>query len=266
MNELFSLALGWGAARGLAHIGVIKRLEELWVTPREISGTSIGAIIGALYASGYNAHEMIQIANSIKMLQLLDFDLKNWLLKGNKIIKFLEKYIWKRTFADLKIPLSIVATNIDTGEKIIFREWLLIDAIRASIGIPGIFIPYKHRGMYLVDGWIIENLPISILSKEYPIIAVSVQLQMKKNIREKKSFFFPNGTILSNSYNILRKTIQIMMFQNELKSIQSRNNVTIIRLEREDIDYYNFMKMDNMIEEGHRSSQILLDFFSPHNK
>lgn len=265
MNQQFSLSLGWGAARGFAHIGVIKRLEEIWATPREISGTSIGAIIGAFYAAGYSSNEMTHIANNIKILQLVDLDLKNWLFKGNKIIQFLEKYIWDKTFADLKIPLTIVATDIDTGEKILFHEWPIINAIRASISIPGVFIPYKYKWMRLVDGWIIENLPISILSKEYPVIAVSVQLGTKKKIREKTSFFFPDGTMLSNSYNILRKTIGIMMFQNELKSLQSRDNITLIQIERNDIDYYNFKKVYHMIEEGYRAANILLNIFHSHN-
>lgn len=103
-------------------------------------------------------------------------------------------------FSDLSIPLSIVTTNIDTGEKIVFREGNIIEAIRASIGIPGIFIPYKYNGMHLVDGGIIENLPIEVLENDNPIIAVSVQMDVTKRIKIKKTFLFPNGTILSNSY------------------------------------------------------------------
>ena len=261
MNNNFSLALGWWALRWLAHIGVIKRLEELWMTPTEISGTSMGAIIWALYANGMSSQEMIQIAENTKFIKLLDFDMKNWLLKGHKIMKYFQKYLWDKNFNDLKIPLSIVATNIDTGEKIIFREWRVIDAIRASIGIPWIFIPFKYNWMHLVDWWIMENLPIKVLNSKYPVIAVSVQMSISKKIRNKKSFLFPNGTILSNSYSLIRKMVGIMMYQNELASLETRSDILIIRAEREDIDYYEFNKMKEMIDEWYRTSNTIVDFF-----
>ncbi|MBX9809388.1 patatin-like phospholipase family protein [Candidatus Gracilibacteria bacterium] len=260
MNNNFCLALGGGALRGLAHIGVIKRLEELGVKPTEISGTSMGAIIGALYASGMTSEEMIKIAEDTKFIKLLDFDLKNGLLKGNKIMKYFQKYIGEKTFEELEIPLSIVVTNIDTGEKIVFRKGRIIDAIRASIGIPGIFIPFKHNGMHLVDGGIMENLPIKILNPNYPVIAVSVQMSISKRVRNKKSFLFPNGTMLSNSYGLIRKMVGIMMYQNELNSIETRSDILVIRAEREDIDYYEFNKMKQMIDEGYRISTPIVDF------
>jgi predicted acylesterase/phospholipase RssA len=103
--------------------------------------------------------------------------------------------------------------------------------------------------MHLVDGGIMENLPISVIRENLDVIAVSVQMPINKRIRIKKSFLFPNGTMISNSYGVLRKMVGIMMHQNEEFSIKSRENIIIIRPEREDIDYYNFKKMDIMIDE-----------------
>lgn len=262
MKSEFSLALGGGAARGLAHIWVIQRLEELGKTPREISGTSIGAVIGAFYAAGYTSTEMRQIALETKILKLVDLDLKNGLLKGNKIMKYFSKLLWDITFKDLKIPLSIIATDIDTGEKVIFRDGKLIDAIRASISIPGIFVPFKYQRMHLVDGWIVENLPISSLSHDFPVIAISVQLDVTNRIRKKKSLLFPNGTMFGNSYLILRKMVSIMMFQNELRSLELYSWTHLIRPMREDIDFYDFWKMSPMIEEWYRVSESLVSYFS----
>lgn len=258
MDKQFSLVLGGGAARGLAHVGVIERLDELWIYPIEISGTSIGAIIGAFYAAWYSGVAMRRIALETNFLKLVDLDLKNWLLKWNKIMKYLSKYLGDKKFSDLKIPFSIVATNIDTGDKIIFREGRVIDAIRASIGIPWVFVPYRHNGMHLVDGGIIENLPIGTLQNNHSVIAVSVQMDITKKIKVKKSFLFPNGTMLSNSYGIMRKMIGIMMAQNELRSIQSRESVFLIRPWREDIDYYDFKKMNIMMNEGYRVAKDLI--------
>lgn len=260
MNNNFCLTLGWWALRWLSHVGVIKRLEELWVQPAEISGTSMGAIIWALYARWITSEEMLKIAEDTKFIKLLDFDLKNWLIKGHKIMKYFQKYLWDISFSELKIPLSIVATNIDTGEKVIFREWKVIDAIRASIGIPWIFIPFKHNWMHLVDWWIMENLPIRALKSTYPVIAVSVQMSISKKIRNKKTFLFPNGTMLSNSYNVVRKMVGIMMYQNELTSLETRDNILILRAEREDIDYYEFNKMKQMIDEWYRISIPIANF------
>ncbi len=263
MSTSFSLVFGGWAARGLAHIGVIERLDELGVSPSEISGTSIGAIIGAFYAAGYSGTDMRKIAINTNLLKLIDLDLRNWLLKWNKIMKYLSRYLGDIQFVDLCIPLSIVATNIDSWEKVIFREGRVIDAIRASIGIPGIFIPYKYNGMHLVDGGIIENLPIGSLLMDHPVIAISVQLDICKRVRIKKSFFFPNGTLLSNSYETIRKMVWIMMIQNELRSIQSsKSSVILIQPGRDDIDYYDFKKMNHMIHEWYISSSKLIDFFN----
>ncbi len=258
MNKQFSLVLGGGAARGMAHIGIIERLDELWLSPVEISGTSIGAVIGAFFAAWYRGVEMRKIALETNFLKLIDLDLKNWLLKWNKIMKYLSNYLGNTNFSELKIPLSIVATDINTGEKIIFREGRIIDAIRASIGVPWVFVPYKHNGMHLVDGGIIENLPIEVIESNYPVIAVSVQLDITKKIKVKKSFLFPNGTMLSNSYGIIRKMVGIMIAQNELRSIHSRESVLLIRPWREDIDYYDFKKMNIMINEGYKVAKDLI--------
>ena len=200
---------------------------------------------------------MRKIALETNFLKLVDLDFKNWLLKWNKIKKYLWKYLGDKDFSDLLIPLSIVATNIDTGEKIVFREWKIIDAIRASIGIPWIFVPFKHNGMHLVDWWLMENLPIKVLNSKCPVIAVSVQMNISKKVRNKKSFLFPNGTILSNSYNIVRKMVWIMMYQNELNSLETRDDIITIRAEREDIDYYEFNKMNIMINEWYKCSESI---------
>lgn len=254
MYNKFWLTLGGWAARWIAHIGIIRYLEQLWVSPIEISWTSIGAIIGALYANGMSSYEMEEIAEKTQFLTLLDFDLNTWLIKGNKIIKYFEKYLWNTEFKDLKIPLSIVATDIDGGNKIIFREWKILDAIRASIWIPGIFSTYKHNGMHLVDGWIMENLPIQAIQDTEKIIAISVQMNIAKKITKKKSLLFPNGTMFTNSYNILRKTIGIMMYQNELQSIRTSRDVILIRIGREDIDYYQFNKIKPLITEWYNAA------------
>lgn len=242
----------------MAHIGVMQRLEELEKTPSVITGTSIGAVIGAFYACGYTSSEMEKIATEVNILTLIDFDLTHGIVKGKKIIQFFEKYFGETTFAETKIKLIIVATDIDTGEKIIFTEGKIIDAIRASISIPGVFAPYKHDGRKLVDGGLTENLPIEVLPKEIDVIAVSVLMSVRKKITKKSILLFPNGIVFINAYQILRKTIGIVIAQNEIRSLESRENIILIRPEREDIDYYDFKNIQPMIEAGYTSALHLL--------
>ncbi len=256
----FSLALGGGAARWLAHIGVIRYLEEHHEAPIHISGTSMGAIIATFYALGYTSKEMTEIVETIRFHTLVDLDLKNGFIRGKNIMKFLWKYINGREFKDTKIPLSIVATDIDTGEKIVFQEWSLLDAIRASISIPWLFSPHKHNGHTLVDGGLTENLPVEILP-EWNVIAVTVQIPMnEKKKRQKRFTLFPEWTLFSNSYYILRKTIGIMIAQNEIRSRASRKDIIVIQPWRHEIDYYDFRQKNTMIEAWYSEAKKILQW------
>lgn len=156
----------------------------------------------------------------------------------------------------------MIATDIDTGEKIIFREGKLIDALRATISIPGIFAPYAFRKRNLVDGGLVENLPISILPK-IATIAVSVQIKLEK--KKKNEDFFSKlfaRSMIVNGYSILRNTIAIALAQNEQYSLASRKNVLLIKPERYDIDYYDFTQVEALIQSGYRASTSIESFLS----
>lgn len=256
----FSLILGGGSARGLAHIGVIRRLEELDTQPSLIVGTSIGALIGAMYACGHTSHEMGKIAKNIKLLSLIDPDILKWGIKGKKIVELLKEYFWKKTFGDTSIPLRIVATNIDTGEKVVFSEWKIIDAIRASISIPWVFVPYAHAGMHLVDGGITANLPIEEAQKDSKVIAISVQMSLDRHRKnEGKRVFFIQKPFVS-TYLVLRKAVSIMITQNEKVSVASRPDALFLKLGRNDIDYYDFKKVEELVEEGYKMSKPITSY------
>jgi NTE family protein len=257
MHKKYSLILGGGAARGLAHIGVIRRLEELDLVPSEIIGTSIGALIWAFLALWYTSTEMGEIARNIPYLKLIDIDLRTGSLKGIKLMKYLDKYIGDKHFSDCVVPLKIVATDIDSGEKYVFSEGKILDAVRASIGIPGVFAPYKHAWRSLVDGGLVSNLPIEETREGTHIIAVSVQMELSRIKKVKRSRIFPNGTLFIHVYEAIRKTLAIMMARNEAVSLTSRSHVTLIRPGREDVEYYDFRKVDDMIEAGHEASTVL---------
>jgi NTE family protein len=159
-------ALGGGAARGLSHIGVLKVLDEHGIFPDIIAGTSIGAIVGALYAGGYKPSEIEQIVLGLdwkKLVRLVDMTLPlRGLLKGKRVITLLRSVLGDLTFPQLRCDFACVATDIINGEQVVLRSGSLIDAVRASISIPGIFAPVAIKGRYLVDGSLVNAVPVSV--------------------------------------------------------------------------------------------------------
>jgi len=175
------LALGSGAARGMAHIGVLEVLQKEEIPIDMIAGTSAGAAAGAIYARWQNAgliRGLILGMGRKKMTSWMDFvPRKSGFIDGRRIMGILKTVISADTeFKDLEIPFACVATDIDTGEEVVIREGSVLRAIRASISIPGIFTVVSWKGRYLVDGGLVNPVPISVLREmgaDY-IIAVNV--------------------------------------------------------------------------------------------
>lgn len=161
---LVGLALGSGAALGIAHIGVLKVLEREKITVDMLAGTSIGALIGALWASGKSIAEIEESISRFKRkiatLRLVDLGIPSkGLIKGREVRRFLVSQLGDKTFYDLKFPLKIVACDIERREEVVLQEGSLVDAVMASISVPGIFEPAVIGGRLLVDGGIINPLP-----------------------------------------------------------------------------------------------------------
>ncbi len=156
-------ALGGGGARGLAHIGVIKVLEERGIRPGLIAGTSMGALVGALYASGLRASDIERAAclNVRRLALLADFrPSASGLVQGKRVTELLKSFLGDLTFEGLKIPFVCVAADILNGQEVILRSGQVTTAVRASISIPGIFTPVSVRGRYLVDGGLVNVVPV----------------------------------------------------------------------------------------------------------
>lgn len=161
MKEI-GLVLSGGGARGVAHIGVIQVLEEAGVKFSHISGTSAGAIVGALYAHGYSPKEMLEIIRQVTVFKAVS---PSWtwtgLLKMDGFRDFLSKYLPENDFAALKTPLTVAATEIRKGEIRYFDEGELVPAVLASCSIPALFNPLAYKGSLYVDGGILDNLPVT---------------------------------------------------------------------------------------------------------
>jgi len=177
-----ALALGSGAARGLAHIGVIKAIHEKGIRVDMITGASMGALVGAVYARYGRIKEMEDIALNMdwrKALRLIDPNLlllHRGLIHGKKVEKLFEAIMGRVKFRDLRIPLAVVATDIYTGKEVIIKDGSVVEAVRASISIPGVFSPVKLKGRFLVDGGVSNPVPVSVARKmgAKRVIAVNV--------------------------------------------------------------------------------------------
>jgi NTE family protein len=199
------LALGSGAARGLSHIGVLKVLERNHVPIDYISGASIGAVIGALYAATRNVAEMEKVVTEADWklyLSLIDPAVVNGMLKGEKIKKFLRRYIGDMTFADLKIPLAVVATDLQTGEPVILDKGDIADAIMASSTVPLVFQPVKMQDKILVDGGLSHPVPIQILRERGIKKVIAVNLDA--DFFSKKKVDMSPGALALQMINLLR--------------------------------------------------------------
>ena len=159
------LALGGGGARGIAHLGVWQRLQELGIPIHCIAGTSIGAIAGAVIAAGRvdEALAWCEMSSWKKLPQLLfDFPTMKALIAGRSVEKKLRQIIATEGFADLAMPFAAVATDLNTGEAVMMQDGDLISAVRASMSIPGVFSPIERDGRVLVDGQFVNPVPVSV--------------------------------------------------------------------------------------------------------
>jgi NTE family protein len=154
------VALGGGFARGLAHIGVLKVLEEERIPVDLIAGTSVGSVIGAAYASGISAKELEEIAALVRFKDFSRWSFSRFgIFNNDKMAVFLGKVLRCKTFEELRIPLAVTATDVVTGEAAIFTSGELIDPLRASCAYPGIFRPVSINGRWLVDGLLAHSVP-----------------------------------------------------------------------------------------------------------
>ncbi|MGE5576001.1 MAG: patatin-like phospholipase family protein [Syntrophothermus sp.] len=157
------LALGAGAARGIAHLGVIATLLREGIPIDVIAGTSAGSLVGAVYASGVDLDRIIQLATNLSWDHLVELTVPRMgLIKGNKLLQFIRLITKNKTFADLEIPFAAVAMDIERGEEVVLSEGSVADAVRASCAIPGVFVPHRIGDRLLVDGGVINRVPINV--------------------------------------------------------------------------------------------------------
>lgn len=183
MKVKIGLALSGGAARGIAHIGVLKALSEAQIPIDMIAGTSSGALIGALYASGLDVKTIERVALGLKWKEFADFTLPRMgLISGKGIEKFILEHTKIKNFRELKIPLTVIATDLITEKEIVFKEGPLARIVQASCSLPGIYTPVQYKNMLLVDGGIINVLPTDVLPKMGADFVIGADVNTKATI------------------------------------------------------------------------------------
>lgn len=154
------VALGGGFARGIAHVGVLKVLEQENIPVRVICGTSVGALIGACYCSGLSATEMEEVARKTRFTSFARWTLSRCGFASNdRMIEYLSRTLKCKTFEELRVPLGVTATDFNTGEAVVFHAGPIIDPVRASCAYPGMFLPVEIGGRHLVDGMLSHPVP-----------------------------------------------------------------------------------------------------------
>jgi NTE family protein len=174
------LALGGGFARGIAHVGVLKVLEEENIPIRYIAGTSVGALIGAAYCSGISAAELEHVASKVRFKHIARWTVSRYGFASNqRMIGFLNHLLKVKTFEELRIPLAVTATDFSTGEGVVFHSGPLVDPVRASCAYPGMFLPVKIRGRLLIDGMLSHTVPTRPLRQMGADRVIAVHLKGK---------------------------------------------------------------------------------------
>lgn len=173
------IALGSGSARGWAHIGVLKALEELGIRPDIMAGTSVGALVGGarLVDQLDDLEDWVRRLERLDILRLMDARLSGGgFMRGDRLMSALSRYVKDRDIADLPIPFGVVATDLDAGREVWLREGSLQDAIRASIALPGLFSPVRLDGRWLLDGGLVNPVPVSVCRALGADIVIAVNL------------------------------------------------------------------------------------------
>lgn len=276
-----ALVLSSGGARGFAHIGVINELLRQGYSITSIAGTSMGALVGAMFATGQlkQFEKWVSSLDVMEVLKLTDISISNkGLVKGNRIIKKLKELVPDRNIEDLPIPFCAVATDIINGTELVFTEGNLYDAIRASISIPTVFQPFKISDSYYVDGGVLNPVPINRVKRREKdmLVVVDVNAQIPAEKKEKtnkkqidnkylkqlKSMQDKLSNIIPKNkkddiglFNLTTRSISLMLHQISVLTIEKDKPDMLISISKDSYGTFDFYKAEEIIKEGERATQ-----------
>jgi NTE family protein len=275
-----ALALSSGGARGLAHIGVIEELEAQGYHITSMAGCSMGALIGGVYAAGKleEFRDWMKTIDKKKMLELTDFSLSlNHLVKGTRIIKAIMEFVPDVRIEDLPIPYCAVATDWISGREVVIDKGSLFEAIRASISLPTFYEPVRRDGMILIDGGVVNPIPMNRVQRHEGDLLVGVDVsghdykaqweKMQKQAEKQKhdkslkakllDMIIPDN-IEFNYYTLLSRTSSIMIRQNSLLMAQLTKPDILIDIQMSRYGSFDYDKSERLINIGRNKARKAL--------
>lgn len=271
-----ALALSSGGARGLAHIGAIEELEAQGYHISSIAGCSMGALIGGVYAAGKlnEFREWMKTIDRKKMLALIDFSLSlNHLVKGKRIIEAIMEFVPDVNIEDLPIPYCAVATDLKAGKEVLFNKGSLFEAIRASISLPSFYEPVQRDDMILIDGGVINPIPLNRVKRNVGDILVGIDVsghdykaqweethrltEIQKHDTSWKNkildMLIPDN-IEFNYYTVLSRTSSLMIRQNSILMAKLMNPDILVDIQMNRYGTFDFDKSEKLIAIGRQKT------------
>ena len=272
-----ALVLSSGGARGLAHIGAIEELEAQGYRITSIAGCSMGALIGGVYAAGKLSEfrEWMKTVDKKKMLELTDFSLSlNHIVKGTRIIKAIMEFVPDVLIEDLPIPYCAVATDWITGREVVIDKGSLFEAIRASISLPSFYEPVRRDGMILIDGGVVNPIPMNRVKRHEGDLLVGVDVsghdykaqwekqqrqteiqKHDKSLKAKLLDMITPDNIEFNYYTLLSRTSSIMIRQNSILMAQLTKPDILIDIQMSRYGGFDYDKSERLIAIGHNKTK-----------
>ena len=281
MKNDVALVLSSGGARGLAHIGAIEELEAQGYHISSVAGCSMGALIGGVYAAGKlkEFREWMKTIDRKKMLELTDFSFSlNHIVKGTRIIEAIMEFVPDMAIEDLPIPYCCVATDWKAGREVVFSSGSLFEAIRASISLPSFYEPVQKDGMILIDGGVVNPIPLNRVKRKEGDILVGVDVsghdykaqwekqhrqaeiqKHDKSLKAKLLDMITPDNIDFNYYTLLSRTSSIMIRQNSLLMAQLTKPDLLIDIQMSRYGSFDYDKSEQLITVGHNKARKALE-------
>jgi NTE family protein len=240
------LALGSGGARGFSHLGVLKTLKEHGIPVDMVAGSSMGALVGSFFAAGQKIEDLYKLAFTFKRKYYLDFTVpKMGFIQGKRIKEYIRLFTFGKNLEDFELPMAIIATDLYAGEKKIFRNGPASDAVRASIAIPGIFVPEKIEDRLYIDGGVMDRVPVSVVKDMGADIVIAVDCA-----------HFDADPNINSIYDVIIQSIDIM--QDELVTAMGVSSDADVMI-RPDVSKYSsraFTNIKEIVEAGEAAAEV----------
>ncbi len=282
MKKKVALVLSGGGARGIAHIGVIEELEKQGYEITSIAGTSMGSVIGGVYALGQMdvLKNWAYTLDKRKVFSLVDFTINKYgMVRGDKVSKKMKKLIPDKNIEDLSIPYAAVSVDMIAKKEVVFREGSIYDAIRASVSIPTVFTPVKTEHRLLVDGGILNNIPIDHVKRHKGDILLAVNVnadvplpkpevleedhkKKQSKYNKRTSEFYKHLQKIAPAhdeenlsyFNLISRTIDLMTWRIDELLLQQNQPDMLIEISRESSTLWDFYKAEELVELGRRAA------------